>query len=148
MAISADTRDRHEMLRLLLPPPRSFCASTGHYPHLSSREPVRPTTARVPWSRDDFPGRTHGAPQAAAMSCWPLLPQAHPTFHTPSAPVAWVSQSPLISHSFNPVLCERRTDALRRPTCRGRAISKAEPQELCKQRRERNISPSTLGAAD
>ena len=38
----------HEMLRLLLPPPRSLCASTGHYPHLPSREPVQPATARVP----------------------------------------------------------------------------------------------------
>ena len=38
----------HEKLRLLLPPPRSLCVSTGHYPHLPSREPVPPTTARVP----------------------------------------------------------------------------------------------------
>ena len=30
-AISVDTRDGHEMLRLLLPPPRSLCASRGHY---------------------------------------------------------------------------------------------------------------------
>ena len=45
---------------------------------------------------------------------------------------------------FNPVLSERGTDALRRPTCRGRAKSKAEHQELCKQRREREISPSSL----
>ena len=47
-AISADTRDRHEMLRRLLQPQRSLCASTGHYPHLHSWEPVQPTTARVP----------------------------------------------------------------------------------------------------
>ena len=47
-AISADPRDGHEMLRLLLQPPRSLCASTGHYPHLPSWEPVQPTTARVP----------------------------------------------------------------------------------------------------
>ena len=46
-AISADTRDRHEMLRLLLQPPRTLCASTGHYPHLPSQEPVQPATARV-----------------------------------------------------------------------------------------------------
>ena len=29
-AISADPRDGHETLRLLLPPPSSLCASTGH----------------------------------------------------------------------------------------------------------------------
>ena len=62
----------------------------------------------------------------------------------PSLPRAWVSQSPRISCSFNSVLSERGTDALRRPTCRGRAKSKAEPQELCEQRREREISPSSL----
>ena len=40
--------DGHETLRLLLLPPRSLCASTGHYPHRPSREPVQPATARVP----------------------------------------------------------------------------------------------------
>ena len=33
MAISLDTRDRHETLMLLLQPPRILYASTGHYPH-------------------------------------------------------------------------------------------------------------------
>ena len=69
----------HETLRLLLQPPRSLCASTGHFPHLPSREAVQPATARDPWSRDNFPGRTHGAPQAGATSRWPLPPQARPT---------------------------------------------------------------------
>ena len=82
-AISTDTRDRREMLRLLLQLPRSLCASTGHSPHLPSREPVQPATARVPWSRDNFPGRTHGAPQAAAISRWPLPLQARPAFRNP-----------------------------------------------------------------
>ena len=45
---------------------------------------------------------------------------------------------------FNPVLSGQGTDALRRPTHRGRAKSKAEPQELCEQRRESEISPSSL----
>ena len=62
----------------------------------------------------------------------------------PSLPPAWVSQSPLISCYFNPVLSGQRTDALRRPTCRGRAKSKAESQELCEQRKAREISPSSL----
>ena len=48
MAISADTRAGHETLRLLPLPPGSLCASTGHYPHLPSWEPVQPATARVP----------------------------------------------------------------------------------------------------
>ena len=39
---------RHEMLRLLLQPPRNLCSSTEHYPHLPSPEPVQPATARVP----------------------------------------------------------------------------------------------------
>ena len=47
-AISTDTRDSHETLRLLLQPPRSLCASTGHYPHLPAQEPVQAATARVP----------------------------------------------------------------------------------------------------
>ena len=45
---SADARDVHGTLRLLLQPPRSLCESTGHCPHLPSREPVQPATARVP----------------------------------------------------------------------------------------------------
>ena len=47
-AISAGLRDRRETLRLLLPPPKSLCASTGHSPHRPSRELVQPATARVP----------------------------------------------------------------------------------------------------
>ena len=47
-ANSADPRDGRETLRLLLPPPRSLCASAGHSPHRPSRELVQPATARVP----------------------------------------------------------------------------------------------------
>ena len=47
-AISADTSNGHKTLSLLLQPPRSLCASTGHYPYLPSQEPVQPATARVP----------------------------------------------------------------------------------------------------
>ena len=53
-----------------------------------------------------------------------------------------MSQSPLISCYFNPVLSGQGTDALRRPTCTGGAKSKAGSQELGEQRREREISPS------
>ena len=144
MAISADTRDHQETLRLLLQPPRSLYASTGHYPHLPSREPVQPSTARVLLSKDNFPGRTQRATQAVATSCWPLPPQAHPAFLTPLPPPSLSEPEPSNQLLFNPLLSGWETDALRRPTCRGRAKSKAEPQELCKQRREREISPSSL----
>ena len=45
---SADPRDGRETLTLLLQPPRSLCASTGHYPHRPSREPVQPAIGRAP----------------------------------------------------------------------------------------------------
>ena len=142
-AINADPRDGHETLRLLLQPPRILCASTDHYPHVPSWEPVQPATARVLWPGDNFPRRTHGMPQAVAISRWPLPPQACFTF-CPSLCPAWVSQSPLTSRSFNSLLSGRRRDVRGQPTCRGGAKSKAEPQELCEQRREREISPSSL----
>ena len=91
-AISTDTTDGHEMLRLLLQPPRRLCASRGHYPQLPSQELVQPT--RVLWSRDNFSGRTHGVPQAVAMSCRPLLPQAHTVFHTPPSPCSEWARAP------------------------------------------------------
>ena len=62
----------------------------------------------------------------------------------PSLPLAWVSQSPLISRSFNPILSGWRTDARGWPTCRGGAKTKDEPQELWEQRREREVSPCSL----
>ncbi|KAJ8797052.1 hypothetical protein J1605_001862 [Eschrichtius robustus] len=40
------------MQRLLLLPPKSLCASTGHYPHLPSRKPVQLATASVPHVAD------------------------------------------------------------------------------------------------
>ena len=94
-AISMDTRDGHETLRLLLQPPRSLCASTGHYPHLPCWETVQPATARVPGSRDNFPGRTHGTPQAAATSCRTLPPQACPALRTPPSPTGLSEPEPL-----------------------------------------------------
>ena len=55
-----------------------------------------------------------------------------------------VSQSPRISCYFNPILSGWRTDTRGPPTRRGRAKPKSKPQELCEQRREREISPSSL----
>ena len=68
-----------------------------------------------------------------------------PCIPYPSLPPTWVSWSPLISCYFNPILSGWGTDALRQPTCRGRAKSKAEPQYLCEQRRQREISPRSNG---
>ena len=65
-----------------------------------------------------------------------------PRIPYPSLP--WVSQSSLISSYFNSILSGWRTNALRRPTRRSGTKSKAEPQEMCEQRREREISPSSL----
>ena len=142
-AINADPRDRHETLRLQLPPPKSQCASTGHYPHRPSREPVQPAKARLPWSRDNFPGermaRLRLLQRHAGLCHCSLAPHPYP-----SLPPTWVSQSPQSSCFFNLVLCERRTDALKRPTRRGRSKSKAEPWELYKQGRERENYPSSL----
>ena len=46
-AISMGPRDGHEILMMLLPPPKCLCVSTGHSPHRPSRDPVQPATARV-----------------------------------------------------------------------------------------------------
>ena len=56
---------------------------------------------------------------------------------------------PVVSHSHPPPhLCRRPSNTGRCPqatyTQRRGAKSKAEPQELCEQRREREISPSSL----
>ena len=83
-----------------------------------------------------------------ASGCCNVMPASaaagSPCIPYPSLPLAWVSQHPLISCYFNPVLSEWRTDALRWPTRRGGAKYKAETQEQCEQRREREISPSSL----
>ena len=83
-----------------------------------------------------------------ASGCCNVMPASAtaglPRTPYPSLPPAWVSQSPWISCSFNPILSGWWTDARGWPTCRGRAKSKAEPQELWEQRREREISPSSL----
>ena len=52
-----------------------------------------------PTIKGQFPRRTHGMPQAVAMSCWPL-PPGSPRIPYPSLPPASVSQSPLISCSL------------------------------------------------
>ena len=109
--VSADSRDRHGTLRLLLQPPRILCASTGHYPHIPSWEPVQPATARVPWSRDNFPGRTNGVPPGCCNVSLASASAGSPHIPYPSLSPAWVSHNPLISNSFNLLLSGWRTDA-------------------------------------
>ena len=131
------------MPTLLLQPPRSLCASTGHYPHLPSWEPVNPTTARIPSSRTTSLENTWHAAGCCNVTL-ASAPAGSPHIPYPSLPSASVSQRPLISHSFDPLLSGRRTDARGQPTWKGRAKSKGECQELCEQRKEREISPCSL----
>ena len=81
--ISADPRDGHGMLRLLLPPPRSLCASTGHYPHRPPRSLCSPP---LPGSRD--PGTTSPGEGTAhlrllqhhaGLCCCRLTPHPYPS---------------------------------------------------------------------
>ena len=109
-------------------PPRSLCSP----PLPGSRDPG--TT-----SRGERTAHLRLLQRHAGLCRHRLAPHPHP-----SLPPAWVSQSPQISCSFNPILSGRGIDALRRPTCRGGSKSKAEPRELYKQRRDREISPSSL----
>ena len=110
------------------PPPRSLCS----LPLPGFRDPGTTSLGEhMAWLR---PLQCH-----TGLCCYRLAPHS-----VPLPPPAWVNQSPLISCYFNPVLSGLGTDTLRRPTHRGRAKLKAEPQELCEQRRERKISPSSL----
>ena len=147
-AISTDTRDRHEMLRLLLQPPRSLCASTGHTIHTSP--PRSLCSPPLPGSCD--PGTISPGQHRHISGCCNVLlasdTTGSPHIPYPSLPLAWGSQSPLFSCYFKHILSERRTGALRWPTCRGGAESKDELQELCEQRRKGKFLPAAWGAAN
>ena len=143
-ATSADTRDGHEMLRLLLQPPRNLCASTSHYPH-TPQEPVQPHHCQGPVIQGQLSQENTLHTSGCCNVMLASAPAGSSRIQYLSLSPACVSQSPLISCYFNPLLSGQGTDALRRPTThRGRAKSKPEPQELCEQRREREISPSSL----
>ena len=72
------------------------------------------------------------------------------TWRSPSSPQIHQNYTYMWNNSYRThTECWQKTsdfpkDTLRRPTHRGRAKSKAEPQEMCEQRREREISPSSL----
>ena len=111
-----------------------------------SWQPVQPTTAKGPMNRGQLSwenawcasGSCNFTP-ASASAVTPHTSQFDCCI--PPSPQAWVSKWALISHGFHPLLPGRGTDAWGRPTCRGRAKTKAESQGLCNQRREREISP-------
>ena len=71
-----------------------------------------------------------------------------PRIPYPSFPPAWVSQSPLISCYFNPILPEGGTEALRQPSCRGGTKSKAEPRSCANKEEKGKFLPAASGAAD
>ena len=130
------------MLRLLLQPPRILCTCTVNYPHLPGNLCSLPLTGSHD-SGTTSPGE-HMA-HLRLLQCHTSLCHHRLTPHSvPLIPLDWVSQSSLISCSFNAVLSGQGTDALRWPKRRGGVKSKAEPQELCEQRREREISPCSL----
>ena len=112
------------------------------------------STPPIPRSLGNLPlpgswdvGTTAPGEHTVCFGCCNIMPASvtkgscHIQYH--SLPTGWVNQSPLVRCSFNPLLSGKRTDARGWPTRRGRAKSKAEPQKLCEQRREREISPSS-----
>ena len=76
-------------------------------------------------------------------SCNVTAASGSPRTLYPSLPQAQASQSPKSAAPLTQS-CLSRNRCLRRPTCRGGSKSKAEPQELCEQRREREISHGSL----
>ena len=111
-AISSDTRDEHETLRLLLQPPRILYASTGHYPY-SPSTPGSLCSPPLPVSHDT--GTTSPGEHTACLKLLQRHTDLYPhrltlhsnyNYRTPPSlpPAAWVSQSPLICCCFNPIL--------------------------------------------
>ena len=92
---------------------------------------------QLPWENTRHASGCCKVVPASATTGTPCIP-----YH--SLPTSWVNKSPLISCSFNLLMSGWRTDARGQPILRGRAKSTAETQELCKQRREREISTSSL----
>ena len=85
---------------------------------------------QLPWENTRCTSGCCNVMPASAAAGLPRIPY-------PPLPPAWMSESPLISCYFNPVLSEQGTDALRCPTHRGQSKSKADPQELCEQKKRK-----------
>ena len=85
-----------------------------------------------------------GTPQAVATSSWPLPLQAHHAFHPSPSPPSLSEPEPPNHCSCNLLLSGGRTEARGQSRCRGRVRFKPETQELCEQRREKEISPCNL----
>ena len=96
-----------------------------------------------PVIQGQFPQKNTRHVSGCCKSHWPLPPVACP-HSVPITPPGLSESEPPISCSFYLLLSGQRTDARGRPTCRDGTKSKGEPQELCEQRREREISPCRL----
>ena len=90
-AINLDPRDGHEMLTLLLLPPRILCASAGHYP--PPHPPGRLCSQPLPGSCD--PGTTSLEEHTAclrllqchaSLCCCRLAPHSNYDYRTPPSP--------------------------------------------------------------
>ena len=75
-AISWDHRDEYEMLMLLLQPPRTLCASTGHYPHTPRNQCSTP----LPGSRDA--GTSSPREHTVRLGCCKVMPASATTGST------------------------------------------------------------------
>ena len=80
-------------------------------------------------------------------SDWPVPCLSTSVWHVPSASTYVKSSLCDEDEAVVHTECSTKreiTDARGQPTCRSRAKSKAEPQELCEQRKEREISPCSF----
>ena len=110
MGISSDTRDGHEMLMLLLQPPGSLCASTGHYPP-HSPHPLGACAAchcqgpviqgQLPWENTLYTSVCYNITPASAAAGLPYIPIITTV---PLPPPDLNEQDPIIGRCFNPVL--------------------------------------------
>ena len=102
MAISLDTRDRHEMLRLLLQPSRILCSSTGHNSHAPpTPRPGSLCSTPLPGSHDpgtNSPGE-HTAclrllQHHASLCHCRLIPHSNYNYRIPPSPALSEPESP------------------------------------------------------
>ena len=87
-----------------------------------------------------------------ASGCCNITPASttsgSPRIPYPSLPPAWVSQSPLVSCSFNPVLSGCGTDAFGWPTGRGGPNPKLNTRSCANKEGKGKFLPAASGAVD
>ena len=99
------------------------------------------------------PGKTSPGEHRACPGCCNVTPlvcaaAGLPRILYPSLPPAWVSQSPLISCSFNPVLSGWGTDALRDLHKGAGPNPKLNPRSCANKEEKGKSLPAASGAAD